>query len=200
VVRLRHSGIAFSKEKIKMINPNFQTQDTAPKKKSNRKRWLLGCGGVTALLCVIFGAIGYYLFTPSKDPLDANLSFPTTVKQGDNFDFVVSLTNPTQNPVFIKHVVFFHLVDAPFLLDGVKVIGVEPDMASDLLRPRDDREYAYFQEIKPGETQTVTFHLQADKPAKYAINLGVYAKHPSRPDPAYITAFYTSGIEIEITP
>ena len=197
----RAVGLLIQKDKIKMINSNFQTQaDNFQQKKSNRKLWLLGCGGVATLLCVILGAIGYYLFTPSNDPLDAKLSFPTTVKKGDNFDFVVSMTNSTQNPIFIKHIVFFHLLDASFLLDGVKVISIEPDMTSNLLSPRGDLEYAYFREIKPGETQTVIFHLQADKPARYAINLGVYAKHPSRPDPAYIDAFYTSGIEIEITP
>lgn len=184
-----------------MINSNFQTQaDPARQKKSNRKVWLLGCGGVAAVLCVILGAIGFYLFMPSDEPLDANLSFPTTVKQGDSFDFVVSLTNPTQNPIFIKHIVFFHLLDAPFLFDGVKVISIEPAMTSNPLPPRGDLEYAYFREIQPGETQTVIFHLQADKPASYAINLGVYARHPSRPDPAYIDAFHRAGIEIEITP
>ena len=184
-----------------MTNANIQTQaDPAQQKKSNRKLWLLGCGGVVILLCVILGAIGFYLFMPSDEPLDAQLSYPTTVKTGENFDFVVSMTNPTQNPMFIRHVVFFHLLDAPFLLDGVRVISTEPDMTSALLGPRGDVEYAYFREIKPGETQTVIFHLQADIPARYAINLGVFANHPSRPDPAYIDAFHSTGIEIEITP
>jgi len=171
-----------------------------PSGKSNRNLWFLGCGGGLILLCVILGAVGYYLFTPSNDPLEGNLSFPNTVKTGDNFDFVVTLTNSTQNTIFIKHIVFFHLLDAPFLPDGVKVIGVEPEMTSDLLNSKGDLEYAYFREIKPGETQTVVFHLQAEKPATYAIDVGVYAKHPSRPDPAYITAFHTTGVEIGITP
>jgi hypothetical protein len=189
------------KEKNKMTNANVQTQaDPAHQKKSNRKLWLLGCGGVVILLCMILGAVGFYFFRPTDEPLDANLSYPTTVRQGENFDFVVSMTNPTQNPIFIKHVVFFHLLDAPFLLDGVKVISTEPDMTSALLAPRGDVEYAYFREIRPGETQTVIFHLQADKPARYAINLGAFANHPSRPDPAYINAFHSAGIEIEITP
>ena len=184
-----------------MINSNIQTEpEIVPQKKSNRKFWLWGCGVGSALLCVILGAFLYYLFTPSKDPLDGKLSFPTTVKKGSDFDFIVTLTNSTKNPIFIKHVVFFHLLDAPFLLDGAKVVSIEPEMTSELLNSRGDVEYAYFREIKPGETQTVIFHLQAYKPATYTINVGVYAKHPSRPDPAYIQAFHITAVEIEITP
>lgn len=184
-----------------MINSNFQaTSDGRQPEKSNKKRWLLGCGTGVILLCAILGVVGFYLFTPSKDPLEGNLSFPTTVKTDDKFDLVLTLTNSTQNPIFIKHIVFFHLLDAPFLLDGVKMIKVEPEMTSDTLNSRGDLEYAYFREIKPGETQTVIFHLQAEKPTTYAINIGVYAKHPTRPDPAYITAFHSTGVEIEIMP
>ena len=195
-------GLLVTQDEIKMINSDFQTESniTQPKK-SNRKLWFLGCGGALILLCVILGAIGYYfLNTPSNDPLVGELSFPATVKKGDNFDFVLTLTNSTQNSLFLKHIVFFHLLDAPFLLDGVKVISVEPEMTSDLLNSKGDLEYAYFREIKPGETQTVIFHLQAEKPTTYAINVGIYAKHPSRPDPAYIQALHITGVEIEITP
>jgi hypothetical protein len=184
-----------------MINSNVQSNPSlAQPKKSNRKLWLPGCGAAAILLFAILGAIAYYLLTPSKDPLDGNLSFPTTVKKGDNFDFIVTMTNTTRNPVFIKHVVFFHLLDAPYLLDGAKVISIEPDLPADLLNSRGDVEFAYFREIKPGESQNIVFHLQAEKPATYAVNLGVYAKHPSEPEPAYITALHITGIEIEITP
>jgi hypothetical protein len=184
-----------------MRNATVRSQpNTAQQKKSNRRLWLLGCAGGGILLCAVLGALAYSLLAPTDEPLAGELSFPTTVKSGDTFDFVVTMTNTTRDPIFIKHVVFFHLLDAPFLLDGVKLIGTEPDLSSDLLAPRGDVEYAYFREIQPGESQQVVFHLQADKPATYLVNLGVFAKHPTKPEPAYLQALHITGVQIEIMP
>lgn len=171
--------------------------------KPKRKFWLWGCGGSLLLLCVLLGAVALYLFSPSNEsyPLDGEVSFPSTVKKGDNFDFVVTLTNSTTNPIFIKHIVLHRLLNAPSLLDGAIVTGVEPVMNSEILvTSRNDVQYSYFHEIKAGETQTVIFHMQAVNTGIYYENVGVYAKDPSRPEPAFVHAFHFTDAAIEITP
>jgi hypothetical protein len=72
-------------------------------------------------------------------------------------------------------------------------------MDSEPLNSRDVK-YSYFREIEPGETQTVIFHMRAEDSGTYYENIGVYAKDPSRPDPAFFQAFHLTGVQIEITP
>jgi hypothetical protein len=132
--------------------------------------------------------------------LNGELAFPSTVKKDDKFDFVVTLTNPTTNPIFINHIVL-HRSSGPSLLDGATVTGVEPEMNFEILvTSRNDMQYSYFREIKPGETQTVIFHMKALNPGIYYLNLGVYAKDPLLPPPAFFHAFHYIDAKIEIMP
>ena len=151
----------------------------------------------------ILGIIAFFLFYPSEEPsypLDGKVSFPSSVKNGDNFDFVVTLTNSTEEPIFIKHIVLHNFLTAPSIFDGSRLLSVEPNMDSESLGSRDDLQFAYFQEIKPGETITFNFHLQAENIGTYYEDVGVYAKDPSKPDPAFIAAFQYSTAQIEVTP
>lgn len=189
---------------IKMIDSNFQTEQNMVirQDKSKRKLWLWGCGGSIILFCVLLGVGAFYLFSPSREtfPLHGEVLFPSTVRKGDDFDFVVILTNPTTNPIFIKHIVL-HRSSAPSLLDGATVTSVQPEMNFEILvTSRNDMQYSYFREIKPGETQTVIFHMQALNPGLYYENVGVYAKDLVLPEPAFMHAFHFIDAEIEITP
>jgi hypothetical protein len=133
-------------------------------------------------------------------PLDGNVSFPSTVKKGKDFDFVITLTNSTAEAIFIKHIVLHDYLTAPSLLVGARVISVEPEMDSEPLGSRNDMQYSYFQEIKPGETLTVIYHMQAENIGVFYANVGVYARDPSQPDPAFIDAFHYATAQIEIKP
>jgi len=171
--------------------------------KPKRKLWLWGCGGCTILICIVLGAVAFIVFSPSNEsyPLNRNVSFPSTVKQGDEFDFVVTLTNPTTKPIFIRHIVLHTFLGSPGLLDGARVISVEPAMNSERLYDyQNDVQFAYFQELQPDETLTFTFHMQAEKVGRYIENVGVYARHPFLDDPNFQVGFYVQGLEIEITP
>lgn len=187
-----------------MTNSSFQTaQDRVLRQdKPGRKLWLWGCGGSLVLFCVFLGAVAVFLYSLSDGnyPLNGEVSFPSTVRKGDHFDFVVTLTNPTKDPIFINHIVL-HRSSGPALLDGATITGVEPRMDLELLiTSRNDQQYFYFREIQPGETQTVIFHLQALHPGTYYENVGVYAKDPLLPEPAFLHAFHFMDAEIEITP
>ena len=188
-----------------MNNSNLQMgQDIVVQEDKPKKKvwlwWLAGCG---LLACIALGIIGFFLFYPSGEesyPLDGKVSFPSTIKKGDSFDFVVTLTNSTEEPIFIKHIVLHNFLTAPSIFDGARLISVEPEMDSEPLGSRDDLQFAYFQEIKPGETITVIFHMQAENAGTYYENVGVYAKDPSKPDPAFIAAFQYATAQIEVTP
>lgn len=187
-----------------MNNPNSITeqyiafQEDKPKKK---KKWLWWLGGCSLLVCIAIGIIAYFLFSSSNEsyPLTGEVSFPSTVKIGSSFDFVVTLTNSKTESIFIKHFALQNYIGLPSLLDAVSILGVEPDMESEPIAGN-EVQYLYFQEIKPGETLTVKFYMQAENAGTYYIDVGVYARHPSRPDPAFITAFWFGPAEIEITP
>jgi hypothetical protein len=189
-----------------MNNSNLVTeqnevfQEDKPKKKKIWLWWLGGCG---LLACIAIGIIAYFLFSSSNEtyPLNGNVSLPSTVKQGDKFDFVVTLTNPTTKPILIRHIVLHAFLSSPSLLDGARVISVEPAMDSERLYDyKNDVQFAYFQEIQSDETLTFTFHMQAEKVGTYIENVGVYTKHPFLPDPNFKVGFYVQGLEIEITP
>jgi hypothetical protein len=172
------------------------------KDKSKRKLWLWGCGGGLFLFCVLVGVVVFYLYSQATEafPLRGEVILPATVRIDENFDLVVVLTNPTTNPIFINHIVL-HRSSGPSLLDGATVTGVEPVMNSEILvTSRNDVQYSYFRETKPGETQTVIFHMQARNPGTYYENVGVYARDPVLPEPAFLHAFHFFDAEIEITP
>ncbi|HXQ33952.1 MAG TPA: hypothetical protein VN843_08075 [Anaerolineales bacterium] len=183
------------------LDPQTEQGIVIPQTKSKRKLWLWGCGGSMLLFCLLVGGVlGYVMYQSSRPfQLDGKITLPPTIQQGDDFDFVITLTNSTTEPVFIKHIVFFRVLDAPFLLEGATVSSIEPNMESEPLNAR-DVQYAYFREIMPGETQAVIFHMQAEKSGLYYENIGVYAKDPSRPEPAFLQAFHLTGVEIEISP
>lgn len=192
-----------------MNNPNSVSeqgkiiQEDKPKKKKIWLWWLGGCG---LLACIAIGIIAFYLFNSSGEPsypLDGNVTFPSTVKKGEDFDFVITLTNSTDEVVFIYHVVLHDLVTMPnssSLLVGAKVISVEPNMDAEPLGIQNDIQFAYFQEIKPGETQTVIFHMRAENTGTYYTSVGVYAEDPSKSDSDFIDAFHYGAAKIEITP
>lgn len=147
------------------------------------------------------GVIAYFLFSPSDEsfPLDGNVSVPATVKLGDKFEIVINLTNSTAESIFIKHVELSNFLDAPTILNGAKLLSVEPEMDFEQTYAN-TFQYSYFREIKPGETQTVIFYMQAESTGTYYENVGVYAKHPLLGEPAFLVAFHINAIEIEITP
>jgi hypothetical protein len=169
--------------------------------KPKRRLWLWACGGCALLVCAVIGVIAYFLFSPSNEsyPLDGNVIFPSSVRVGDEFDFVLTLTNPTTKPVFIRHFTLQNFLDAPSLLDGARIISVQPDMAPEPIFGN-ELQYPYFREIQPGETLTVVFHMRGEASGPYYIDVGVYARHSFLPDPAFTVAFWYGPAEITIMP
>jgi hypothetical protein len=166
---------------------------------SKRKLWLWGCSGCMTFLLIVFcllAGVLYPIFGPP--PLNSDISIPSQVKQGDEFDILITLTNHTSKSVFIKDFAFQTFGDAPLLLDGGSVIGTNPEMKSEPLNET-DMLFHYFRDIRPGETQTFAFHMKANNLGMYAGDIAVYAKHPFLGAPFFQNAQYFSGVQIEIT-
>ncbi len=212
VVSYLISGYLFRK-KTKFIHQALYSNDSVsvPKIEQNsfiddkpkKRTWLWWIGGCGLLGCIsVLGIVAFLLFYPSEEPsfpLDGKVSYPLTVKKGEQFDFIITLTNSTTNPIFIKHVVLQTILGTPSFLDGAKVISVDPIMDSERIA-KNDVQYAYFQDIQPDETLTFVFHMQAETVGSYIQNVGVYAKHPSLGEPNFQVAFHVAGLEIEIMP
>ena len=168
---------------------------------SSRNLWISGCLGSIMFVCLIFGAVGGYILYESTRPypLDGKVSVPTTVKQGDEFDFVITLTNSTTEPIFIKHIVLSDSLGAPTLWSGASIVRIEPDMVVEAIYTN-SFQYSYFREIQPGETQTVIFHMRAENTGVYYEDVGVYARDPLHSEPVFINAFQFTAAQVEIKP
>jgi hypothetical protein len=186
-----------------MANSNAQVEQEIVfhENKPKKKLWLWGCGGGMALVCVVLGIVLVLFFYLSNQsyPLDGEVSIPPMVKQGDMFDFVITLTNSTTEPIFIKHIVLSDYLGAPTILNGARIVSIEPEMFFEVY-DTNSFQYSYFREIKPGETQTVTFHMQADSSGIFYEDVSVYAKDPLLSDPAFKIAYQSDSVEIEIAP
>jgi hypothetical protein len=168
---------------------------------SSRNLWISGCLGSIMFICLIFGVVGGYILYESTRPypLDGTVSVPTTVKLGDEFDFIITLTNPTTEPVFIKHIVLSDSLGAPTIWNGASIVRIEPDMVVEAIYTN-SFQYSYFREIQPGETQTVIFHMRAENTGVYYEDVGVYARDPLHSEPAFINAFQFTAAQVEIKP
>ncbi len=167
--------------------------------KTNKKPWLWGCAGVMTFSLIISCLVASLHPMVSPPSLKGDISFPSKLKQGDQFDITITLTNPTAKSVFIKDIAFrYFLLDTPILLDGVSVIGTSPEMKSESLNAT-VMVFHYFQDLRSTESQTFTFHMKANYSGVYGSTIVVYAKHPFLGAPFFQNAQYFSGVQIEIT-
>jgi hypothetical protein len=169
----------------------YSTQRT--KKLQKNRSW-----GVAALifLGLIFLIFAFFLANPPKVycALNGVVAFPSNVKRGELFDIAITVTNPTNNLIYINHVVLHSYNNMQTLLDGASVIGTEPAMASEPMRLfPSDIQFAYFQNIDSRESQKILFHMQAEKIGIYSGNIGIYTEDLE-------CAFHYQNVEIEISP
>jgi hypothetical protein len=169
--------------------------------KTNKKPWLWGCAGAMTFLLIISCLVASLHPMVSPPSLKGDISFPSKVKQDDEFDITITLTNPTAKSVFIKDIAFkYFRFDTPILLDGVSVIGTSPEMKSESLNETVEL-FHYFRDLRSRESQTFTFHMKVNSNSSggYAGDIVFYAKHPFLGTPFFQNAQFFSGVQIEIT-
>ena len=88
------------------VSASYTEQEAfVPEDKPKKRVWLWWLGGCGLLACLAFGAMAFFLFNLSNEtsyPLNGNVAFPSAVKKGGDFDFVITLSNSTTEPIFIN--------------------------------------------------------------------------------------------------
>lgn len=152
--------------------PDEQNQAAQPKSGVQWWIWVLvaifACCG---LLCA--GGVGFvYYFGGEPENFSVDYTLPSPVKKGENVDLVITMSNNGDQPVFVTDIDLDEMFDGS-ILDGAIVLTSEPPI---------DRDYSisgvktfkYNQNIQPGETKTVFFHLQATTVGEFGGPIGIY--------------------------
>jgi hypothetical protein len=141
-------------------------------KSSNWWKWLLGILAVCFCLgCVSTVGVLYY-FGREPENLSIDYSLPPVVRNGENFDLVISVTNTGSTPFTINDIDLDEVLGGS-ILDGAMVISTEPEMARDY-SVSGIKTFTYNQTLQPGETKQAIFHLQATTVGEFGGSIGVY--------------------------
>lgn len=79
----------------------------------------------TTVLWVGGGALGYFLIMREPPDFHVTLEHPEVVAVGEEFDFLVSVENPSGKPLTLDSIDFYNS-----LLDGFEVVSADPRPAS----------------------------------------------------------------------
>ena len=144
------------------------------KNTSRPKWWVWGAIAVIACCCLILaGLVGIFVyFSREPENLSVDYSAPSLVKNGENFDLILTLTNAGSEPMTVAGID----LDEAFggsILDGCIVLETEPFMERDYSL-EGIKTFRYDQILQPGETKKIIFHLQATTVGEFGGSIAVY--------------------------
>lgn len=153
----------------------INTVDHFPtEKKSGTPWWVWVLVGILACCCLgtvaTVAALSYLGGEPENVSVD--YSMPPVVQNGEAFDLVIRVTNIGGEPVTISDIDLDEALGGS-ILDGSVVLETEPFMERDY-SVSGIKSFAYNRTIQPGETATITFHLQATQPGEFGGSVGLY--------------------------
>ena len=153
---------------------NTVENDSTLKNSQGPKWWLWIVVGIGLCCCIsIAGVVGLFAyFGRTPENLSVQYEMPTVVSNGETFDLVLELTNTGSQSITVNDID----LDEAFggsILDGCVVLETEPDMVRDY-SVEWFKTFRYNQPIGPGETNIVTFHLQAATAGEFGGSIGVY--------------------------
>jgi hypothetical protein len=145
---------------------------TPTKNSSNWWKWLLGI----LVVCICLGCAGtvgvLYYFGREPETLSIDYSMPSVVRNGENFDLVITMTNTGSTSFTVNDIDLDELMGGS-ILDGAMVIGTEPEMKRDY-SVSGIKTFTYNQVLEPGQTKQAVFHLQAMIVGEFGGSIGVY--------------------------
>lgn len=150
-------------------------------KSSNGSKWWIWVAVVVGVCCCLtiagtIGLLAYFGQEPENVLLD--YSMPSVVTNGETFDLVLRVTNAGTETITVGDVD----LDEAFggsILDGSVVLETEPNMERDY-SVAGLKTFYYNQPIQPGETKTITFHLQATAVGEFGGSIGIYVGDHSK--------------------
>lgn len=152
---------------------------STPRSSRGTNWWLWIAIGVGLCCCVsIAGTIGLLAyFGQSPEDVVVQYEMPTVVKNGETFDLVLRISNTGSAPVTVGDIDLDEAFGGSFL-DGSVVIDTEPAMERDY-SIQGFKTFHYNTAIAPGETKTITFHLQATTVGEFGGSIGIYVGNKS---------------------
>jgi len=158
------------------LQPLSQTIEPADSSTKTYFKWgCLAALGLAACLCLVLFAGGAGLLTKfGGDPegLEASYDMPGQVTSGGTFELALSLTNAGETDLTVTDID----LDEAFggsILDGAIVLATDPPMEKDYSLSG-IKTFHYNRTLRPGETQTVRFTLQAVSIGEFGGSIGIY--------------------------
>jgi hypothetical protein len=157
---------------------NMETNSTgnySGTRNSSGPNWWLWIAIVVGSCCclTIAGFVGLFVyFGRTPENVSVQYEMPTVVKNGQTFDMVLKITNTGSEAVTVNDIDLDEAFGGSFL-DGCIVLETEPFMERDY-SIEGFKTFHYNQPIPPGESRTVTFHLQATTVGEFGGSVGVY--------------------------
>ena len=157
---------------------NPQTLDT--KNKNGVKWWVWLIVATLACVCLVCaGIVGFVMyFGQEPEGLSLDYTIPSVVRNGENFDLIITITNSSSNPVTVSGIYLDEALVGS-ILDGSIVLETEPPMERDY-SIEGIKYFNYNQIINPGETKSIVFHLQAIAIGEFGGSIGVYVGDTSK--------------------
>jgi hypothetical protein len=161
-----------------MENPE-KTSSAPQKGWSATSKTVLGCGIATIILACACGIViltlicavaGYFAYTSREaKTLGIEVNHPRIAQVGDRYELTLYLKNMGDEDFEVQTIDLTPAANGIYdsMLAGATVLKTEPIMTSTWISSANMRIYDYYQVVKPGETQKVTFYFQAVNAGSY---------------------------------
>lgn len=138
-------------------------------------KWWAWAGIILGICCCLglIGTVGFFAYF-GREPENISLEYqmPQVVKMGENFDFVLKITNTGSESFMVGDIDLDETLGGS-ILDGSVVLDTEPPMERDY-SVSGIKTFYYNQTVQPGETKTITFHLQATTVGEFGGSVAAY--------------------------
>lgn len=145
---------------------------------NNRKYLIWGCISalvIVSCVCIIFIAGGAGLVSKyggEPEGFSVDYTMPHLVEKDQEFELIITMSNTSNSDILVSDIDLDEMLGGS-ILDGAMVLSTNPEMKRDYSLPG-VKTFIYNRTIHPGETEKVTFNIQAVTPGEYGGSIGIY--------------------------
>lgn len=162
-----------------MESPSVGNQGSSAQANRKTREYIVGGCGIlltlAAWICMVgtgLGAIIFSYFGGTPKNISVDYELPTHVLKGEEFDLVLVITNTGDTDMAVGDIDLDQALSGS-ILEGAVVLSTEPDMRRDYSIPG-IKSFHYDRTIPAGESEKVTFRMQATTVGEYGGSIGVY--------------------------
>ncbi|MEM0926429.1 MAG: hypothetical protein AAGJ83_10365 [Planctomycetota bacterium] len=130
------------------------------------KKWAIGCSVFVVLGFVLIAAFGIWLLRVLP-VLEASVSAPVVVQQGDEFVMTVTAANSDRQPIVLDSI---DISDE--FLAGFRLVEVQPEPI-DTMSIFGMQSWEFGESVAAGDSIDITFTFQAMQPGQYVGDVDV---------------------------